>query len=76
LAQVLNRLLPAIERTHIDRVCSASFMLLIRCVCRIAVESIAGVLRNRLESAGGEGRERELSLGDLAVAVEIEPSVQ
>ena len=53
-----------------------SFRLLIIWVYRIAVEALAGVRRSGLESAGGEGRVRELSFGDLAVAVEIEPSVQ
>jgi len=55
---------------------SGIFPLPIRSLYRIEVEAIAGVWRNGLESASGECRERKLSFGDLAVAVEVEPSVQ
>jgi hypothetical protein len=39
------------------------------------METLAGKYRCRLGSADAEGREREFSFGDLAVAVEIEPSI-
>jgi hypothetical protein len=65
-----------IKRADIDRVSSARLRLTISGIRRIAIEALAGTRRSRLESADAEGHERELSFGDLAVAVGIEPSVQ
>jgi hypothetical protein len=75
LAQLLNRLFPAIERTNIDRARSARFRLPVISVYGGAVEAHVRAWGSGLESTDGEGRERKLSFGDFAVAVEIEPSI-
>jgi hypothetical protein len=64
-----------IERAGIDRTSSASLRLTISGIRRTAIETLAGKYRCRLESADAEGRKRKLSFSDLAVAVEIEPSI-
>ena len=71
----ISRLLLRIERAGIDRTSSASLRLTISGIRRTAMETLAGKYRCRLESADAEGRKRELSFGDLVIAIEIESSI-